>query len=154
VKLWEHYQRTRPHGERCKLGDAEKRLIRNALAVRDLEECKAAVTGLFRSDYHVQGGYVGLKYALLGGGRSPDVGTTIDRLAHLARTGSNGSGRGRLQSATYSDGRSWDELTANEQAAAKENASIGIFPGEREESPRPAHDAEPWNPEPLNADNF
>jgi hypothetical protein len=156
-ELWRHYQEVRrawnPRSTGCKLGPAEKRLIKGALAVRELEDCKLAVTGLFRSDYHVQHGYIGLKYALLGGGRAPDPATTIDRLAHTAQNG-NGNGNGRLKGATFSGGRSWDELTPNEQAVAKENASMGIFPEDRTAASSPAQ-TEAWNGgEALTAENF
>jgi hypothetical protein len=65
----------------------------------------------------------------------------------------NGNG-GRLKSATFSGGRAWDELTPNEQAVAKENASMGIFPEDREAASSPAQ-TEAWNGgEALTAENF
>lgn len=64
-----------------------------------------------------------------------------------------------LKERRYSGGRSWDELTANEQAAAKENASMGIMPEDHRRGgapppPPPPEPSEPWNPEPLTVENF
>lgn len=126
-----HYQATRPNGNRCKLGPKERRLVSDALKVRSVEECKLAITGLFRSSWHVNGGFTGLKYAMLGGGHSPDPGSTIDRLSALGSNGhgnGNGNGHGRLRDMVFEDGRSWDELTRSEQDGVKQKAVMGMDP--------------------------
>jgi hypothetical protein len=62
----------------------------------------------------------------------------------------------RLKDSVARDGRTWDEWTANEQQAARENASIGIFPEDHRRGARaePSEASEPWHPEPFTVDNF
>lgn len=131
--VWAHYQATMPNGERCQLNAARKLLIDNALRVRSVEECKLAITGLSRSSYHVDNGYLDLKYALLGGGRSPSIEATIDRLVSVANGTvnghANGNGNGRavgiLERQIWPDGRSWPQLTRGEQENAKDRMAMG-----------------------------
>ena len=83
--VWAHYQLTRPNGTQCKLDPARGRIIVEALKVRSVGECCLAIDGLFKSEYHVLNGYNGIKYALRGGGRSPEAEDTIDRMGKIAR---------------------------------------------------------------------
>jgi hypothetical protein len=98
-RVWSHYQATIPNGKRYALTDARRRMIAAALKVRSVEECCAAITGLSRSDYHVDGGYLDIKYALRGGGATPSVESTIDRLRE-PRPARRGNGPGGRESAS------------------------------------------------------
>lgn len=130
-RVWEGYlaarKAFRPKSNGCKLGDVERRIIREALKVRVLEDVLAAVEGLFKSEWHTTNEYLGINYALKGGGKSPVPGATIDRMAAIARGQTNGNGRGgtRLKDRLY-HGLAWDELTAHAQASAKESAAMGL----------------------------
>lgn len=91
--VWQHYQQTFPEGAAQRhLNSERRRLVQRAVAVRPVESCKLAITGLSKSDYHRENGFLDLKYALLGGGRSPSIEATIDRLAAQASNGSSSAG--------------------------------------------------------------
>jgi hypothetical protein len=83
-EVWQRYQQTIPNGNRYRLDHARRLIITKALQVRTVAECCQAIDGLARSDYHVQHGYLDIKYALRGGGQGPSPEATIDRLCALA----------------------------------------------------------------------
>lgn len=81
-EVWEHYQQVVPNAERRKLDARRRRCIRRALDVRSVEQCKAAITALSRSSFHLgqndrHTSYLDIEYAL--GRRSDSPDATIDR---------------------------------------------------------------------------
>lgn len=71
--VWEHYQRTVAGAKRYKLEEKRRQIIRNALKVRTLSECLAAIDGLAASPHHNgqndrRTKYLGIQYALKGFG--------------------------------------------------------------------------------------
>lgn len=145
-RVWHHYLEARkawnPRSTGVKFSDAERKVIRDALKVRPLEDVLAAVAGLFKSSWHTDGGYLGIHYALKGGGRSPVPGATIDRFAAIEReqVRANGNGNGHagvLHNVVFQDGRTYDELTTGEQLGVKEMMAMGMKPWE-DEQPAPA----------------
>lgn len=87
-KVWAHYQRVIPGGERFKLDPKRSRIIRNALAVRPLAAVLAAIDGLAASPHHNgkndrRKKYLGIQYALCGiGNESNDE--RIDKMGAKA----------------------------------------------------------------------
>jgi hypothetical protein len=86
--VWQHYVDI--FGTRFRFNPQRRRIIENALKVRDVETCKAAITGLSRSPHHMgdndQGiRYTDIRYALRGNAqRGESVEERIDRMASLA----------------------------------------------------------------------
>lgn len=154
-RVWAHYQEVIPNGRRYRLDAARRRVIDAALELASVQECCEAITGLSRSDYHREHGYLDVSYALRGGGRNPRPDATILRMRAIAQgeVGA-GNGRGRLQRATYSAGRTWDELTPGEQAVARDNAAMGVWPDEEREAsaPAPSGPREAWTAETFGGD--
>lgn len=92
-RVWEHWQSVMPNGSRYSLDTARRRVIKNALDVRSADECCAAIDGLAKSEYHREHGFLDVKYALLGGGRTPSPDATIDKWIAESVAGSrNGNG--------------------------------------------------------------
>lgn len=92
-KLWATYQRVIPGGERFTLDDKRKRIIRNALAVRSVEQCCAAIEGLASSPHHNgkndrRKKYLGIQYALAG----KDNESTDERIDKMAEKATPVSG--------------------------------------------------------------
>ncbi|GAC1524646.1 MAG: hypothetical protein NVS3B1_12680 [Marmoricola sp.] len=85
--VWEHYVETFG-AARMKLDSTRTTIIRNALKVRTVEECKRAIDGLRISPFHNgendrQTKYLGIQYALKGrNGESTDE--RIDKMIALA----------------------------------------------------------------------
>lgn len=143
AEVWGHYQSERDHGERCALTPERRLVIRQALKVRSVEECKRAITALLGDEWYVSRGLVDLTYALRGGGRSPSPEATIDRLVAKTQNGhANGNGAGVLRGKVWPDGRTWDDLTPREQMHAREALSMGIEPWRED-----ARVSETWTPE-------
>lgn len=90
--VWTHYLDTfypDRSGNLPKFDDTRRKIVAAALAVRDAEQCKVAITGLSRSPHHNgqndQGTrYIDIRYALRGiGGRGETHEERIDRMAAL-----------------------------------------------------------------------
>lgn len=92
-ELWAHYEVTFPSTRR-ELNEKRKRIIRNALRVRTVEECKLAITGLKHSPWHngdnpVEKKYLDIRYALAGiGDESND--DRIDKMIEFAPANDSG----------------------------------------------------------------
>jgi hypothetical protein len=82
-QVWDHYQAVIPNGARFTLSPARRAIIDKALEVRNVEECCEAITGLSKSDHHLVGGYLDIRYALRGG-KTADPEGTIDRMRQQA----------------------------------------------------------------------
>lgn len=92
-EIWAHYQNVIPNGERRKLDARRKTVIRRALKVRTVDDCKRAITGLSQSAFHQgqndrQTAYNDVEYALGKKTDSPDA--VIDRWLERTPTVANG----------------------------------------------------------------
>jgi GntR family transcriptional regulator len=78
TEIWEHYRATIKNGNRRKLDDRRRRIIRKALGVRTVDECKRAIDGLAQSAFHNGANsdrkeYLDIEYALGKRSESPDA---------------------------------------------------------------------------------
>jgi hypothetical protein len=63
-EIFDHYRAVVPAKERSVLTPEVRNLIVKALEERPLDECLKAVTGLSKSEHHIDGGYLHIKYAV------------------------------------------------------------------------------------------
>jgi hypothetical protein len=87
--VWSCY--TGEYGNRYILTPERRKIIREALEVRGVEECCDAVRGLSHSQYHRDNGYADIRYALRGGGKKPSADATIDRMGAIGRGAISGT---------------------------------------------------------------
>lgn len=95
AEIWAHYQQVIPGANRQDRESKRTTVIRNALKVRSLAECLAAIDGLSRSSHHNGQNssgkkYLGIQYALKGID-SEGNDERIDKMAAIAASADSGA---------------------------------------------------------------
>lgn len=80
--VWSHYQQVMPNGSRYRLDTRRRRVIKRALHVRTIDQCKRAISGLAHDHWFLTRNFLDIRYALGKPTDSPD--DVIDRMAKKA----------------------------------------------------------------------
>jgi hypothetical protein len=94
AEVFEHYKVTVPGKADSRLTQPTRKLIKRALDERPIDRLKLAINGLAVSQHHIDGGWLGIQYAIGKVKQSETPGDRIDMMAAKAPAQSNSSDGG------------------------------------------------------------